>query len=79
MAKARIVLRSTSLVAIQPEAMTLGVAVATYGISRAGLYRLAKAGVIRIVKNNRQSLVIAADIRTYINSLPAASLGNVKA
>jgi predicted DNA-binding transcriptional regulator AlpA len=59
---------------IAPEALPISVAVATYGMSRSCLYRLASEGRIKIVKNGRQSLVLAADLRAYLASLPPAQI-----
>ena len=60
---------------IAPELMTLAVAGAMFGFSRSCLYRLAGSGLIKIVKNGRQSLVAAADLRAYAASLPPAQIG----
>ena len=44
------------------------------GLSRSAIYRAASAGLIRVLKNGRSSLVDMASVRAYLAELPVARI-----
>lgn len=57
-----------------PEWVPLPRATGIFGLSRTTIYRLAAAGRIRLVKAGARTLVDAASARSYLASLPEATL-----
>lgn len=57
-----------------PEMVALPKASALFGLSRSGLYRLAAAGQIRMVKIGSRTLVDASSVRGFLRDLPEAQL-----
>lgn len=60
----------------EPSYVKIPSAVARTGISRATLYRLAGAGLIRFVKVGRSSLVDWNSLRGYLAIQPTANIGD---
>lgn len=58
----------------EPSYVKIPSAVARTGISRATLYRLAGAGLIRFVKVGRSSLVEWQALKAYLAMRPAANI-----
>jgi Helix-turn-helix domain len=58
----------------EPDYLRIADACARYGLSRAGVYRLAGAGHIRLVKLSSSTLVDGDSLRAYMRSLPDAQI-----
>jgi predicted DNA-binding transcriptional regulator AlpA len=56
---------------IEPQLLSIPDGATALGISRSGLYRLERAGLIRTVHVGSRHLVPASEITRYINSLLA--------
>jgi len=61
---------------IDPVAVPLPQAPAVFGLSRSGLYRAAKAGEIRLMKQGRSTLVDVESVRRYLATLPDVTFGD---
>lgn len=59
---------------VQPMALRIGPAVAASGLSRSAIYREAAKGNIVLLKLGRTTLVDMATVRTFLASLPRASV-----
>jgi hypothetical protein len=61
-------------VAKQPEYGRIPDACLTFGLSRTGIYRLANAGEVRLLKLAGRTLVDYGSVRAYLAALPAAEI-----
>lgn len=59
---------------MEPIALSIAEAVRASGgaLSRTGLYKAAKLGQISIRKNSKRSIILAADLRQFLENLPIA-------
>jgi hypothetical protein len=67
---------NTALANIAPstEMGRVPLACATFGVSRAGLYRLAGQGNVRLLKIGGRTLVDFSSVRAYLAGLPIANI-----
>ena len=59
---------------LRPEVVPLARAPAIFGVSRSGLYRLAAAGSIKMIKVGSRTLVDAHSVRAFLATLPCIQL-----
>lgn len=58
---------------VEPIALSIPAAVAASGRSRAALYLAMKAGQLRAKKAYKRRLILAADLRAWLEALPDAN------
>jgi excisionase family DNA binding protein len=54
-----------------PFALSIQEACSAAGISRTSLYAAIRAGELRALKRGRRTIILANDLRRYLESLPA--------
>jgi hypothetical protein len=61
-----------------PLAYTISAAVKAAAVSRTELYRSAKRGELEIRKRGKRSVILADELRRWVQSLPAANSASPK-